>query len=178
MEQVRLQEEADGKIAGATATFAESQSLEATLNAVYETLRLYPTVPNFPRECAVDCKIGGYDIPKGSRVVVNLMGPNRNAKWFAEPDEFRPTRFTGIGLPKPSQPIGAPGAPDFAFLPFGAGSRTCIGQRLAVLEAVQILSAVMKNFSVRLPADAPVVIEHSSITLRPKGLRLIFEKRN
>jgi len=178
LEQVRLQHEADLKVAGNCATFDESQNLEATLCAIYETLRLYPTVPAFPRESAVDCVLGGYDIPRGSRVIVSLMQVNRNPKWYPEPDEFRPSRFAGVGPPKPSQPVGVPGAPEFAFLPFGAGSRTCVGQRLAVLEAVQILSAVMKAFTVRLPENAPTVFEHSSITLRPKGMRLVFEKRS
>lgn len=192
-----MQHEADERVAGACATYEESHKLDATLAAIYETLRLfvipfkcisscealtlsktrYPTVPNFPRECAFDCKLGGYDIPKGSRVVVNLMELNRNPKWYPEPEEFRPARFIGVGPPKPSLPVGAPGAPQFAFLPFGAGSRTCVGQRLAILEAVQILSGVMKRFTVHLPSDPPVVVEHSSITLRPKGMRLIFEKR-
>ena len=90
---------------------------------------------------------------------------------------FKPARFKGKGPPKPSQPVGVPGAPDFAFMPFGAGGRTCVGQRLAVLEAVQILSGVLKKFDVRMPTDTPNVVEHCAITLRPKGMRLQFAKR-
>jgi cytochrome P450 len=83
VEQRRLQQEIDAIVTGESATFDEAQKLELTLCAVYETLRLYPTVPNYPRQAAVDCKLGGYDIPRGSAVVVAQMSINRDPRWYA-----------------------------------------------------------------------------------------------
>ena len=82
------------------------------------------------------------------------------------------------GEPKTSLPVGGPGKGSaFDFLPFGAGARTCIGQRLAVLEIVILLSGVVKAFRVRLPPGHSPIREHASVTLRPRGLRLILEAR-
>lgn len=83
-------------------------------------------------------------------------------------------RFIAHHDPHVSLPVGAPkDGPRFAFLPFGAGARTCIGQRLAVLEAIQLLGSIAKHFKIELPkGEQQPVSEHLSITLRPIGLRL------
>ena len=101
---------------------------------------------------------------------------NRNPSLYPEPDLFKPDRFIGTPLPRTSLPVGAPGGAAFGFLPFGAGSRTCVGQRFAVLEGVQLLAGIIKAFRIRPPPDL-TVREHVSITLRPRGLRLFFAAR-
>ena len=106
------------------------------------------------------------------------MKKNRDPNVFPDPDMYRPSRFHGISPPMPTQPVDIPGTPLYSFLPFGAGGRSCVGQRLAVAEALQIMSAVMKSFHIRIPDDMPPVEEFSSISLKPRGMRLIFEKRN
>ena len=180
--QSKLQAEVDANVAGDVATFDEAaaKNLPLTLAVVYETLRLYPTVPLFPRECSKHgVKIGGYDIPKGSLVVVVSSAIHRDARYFPAPKEFRPERFLGVPPPSTSLPIGAPGGPKFAFMPFGAGQRTCVGQRFAILEAVILLASITKRFSLSLPdGDGDDrVQEHLAITLRPVGLRLSLQKR-
>jgi cytochrome P450 len=187
-------------------SFEDARSrLPLTLAVVYETLRLYPTVALFPRECARHgVRIGGYDVPKGSLVLVVANVAHRDPRFFPEPNSFVPKRFLGTPAPSTSLPVGAPGmgAPGkFAFMPFGAGPRTCVGQRFAILEAVLLLAAIAKRYEFSMPGDQAAggvgwmeeggkrvradgsaaardaVKEHLAVTLRPVGLRLVLKRR-
>eukprot|EP00041_Stephanoeca_diplocostata_P019420 m.419123 g.419123 ORF g.419123 m.419123 type:complete len:543 (+) comp21300_c0_seq2:196-1824(+) len=176
--QRKLQAHVDAGVKGEVATFEEAHQLDYCLSVIYETLRLFPTVPLFPRECARTCQLAGFDIPKHAKVVVTQTSINRNPDIFPDPEVFRPERFEGADMPKPSLPVGVVGGPDFGFIPFGAGQRTCVGQRLAVLEAIQILSGIMKSFTVELAnVTSATVGQNASITLRPVDLRLKLTKR-
>lgn len=175
------------------ASFEDARTkLPLTLAVIYETLRLYPTVPVFPRECAkAGVKLGGFDVPKGSLVIVVSNPVHRDEKFFHEPNNFLPKRFLGVPSPSTSLPVGAPGKGPkgkFAFMPFGAGQRTCVGQRFAILEAVLLLSAIAKRFHLSMPDDhdggdggaaaRAAVKEHLAITLRPIGLKLVLRHRD
>jgi hypothetical protein len=98
--------------------------------------------------------------------------------WGADAAEFRPERFESVGKLRQGRPIGVPGGDSFGFVPFGAGPRTCVGQRLAMMEAVQILASVVKHFDFKLGADKATVDECADVTLGPKnGLSVIFTTR-
>ena len=75
--------------------------------------------------------------------------------WGEDAGAFRPERFEGVRRLRQSQPVGAPGPGGhrFGFIPFGAGQRTCIGQRLAMMEAVQILASVVARYDVALAPE-------------------------
>ena len=80
--------------------------------------------------------------------------------------------------PANTLPVGAPGGPAFAFMPFGAGARTCVGQRFAILEAVVLLASIVKKFEITMPeGEKDRVREHLAVTLRPVNLRLVFKRR-
>jgi len=138
--------EVDAGIAGDVATFDEARALKRINAIFYEALRLYPTVPSFPRETHRDARLAksGYDVPAGSLVLVSQHPMNRNPELFPDPDAFKPERFLDVGELQMSKPVGGPHHP-FSFVPFGAGQRTCVGQRLSQIEAVMMLSAVVKN---------------------------------
>lgn len=177
-EQAKLFAEVEKKVDGAVPNFEEARKLDRCRAVIYETLRLFPTVPLFARLSSRDCKLQGYDIPAGTKLVINQRVLNRNPEYFPDPERFNPDRFMNHSDPKPPLPVGAPNGPEFAFLPFGAGPRTCIGQRLAILEGTQILGAVIKKFRVVMPPGIREnVEEHCSITLRPRNLRLQFIPR-
>eukprot|EP00039_Didymoeca_costata_P006204 m.88269 g.88269 ORF g.88269 m.88269 type:complete len:494 (+) comp13156_c0_seq1:233-1714(+) len=176
--QDKVFDEVTNIMTGDVATFDEVRQMSYCLSVLYETLRLKPTVPIYKRECAETCTIGGYDIPKGSQVIISQMSLNYNPKYFPEPNVFKPERFAGKGTPATTLPVGCPNGPSYAFIPFGAGPRTCVGQRFAILEATQLLSGIIKRYRVTLPTNATPVLEHVSITLRPRGLYLLLEKRN
>ena len=116
--------------------------------------------------------MSGYDIPAGSMVFISQSGMNRDPSIWPEPLRFEPERF-GPRPPDlmPSKPVGVPnGGARFGFVPFGAGARTCIGQRLAMMEAIQILGALIKryDFALALPPGVAEVEEFADVTLGPK----------
>jgi cytochrome P450 len=171
----RVRSEVDRLVSGRTATFGEYRQLRYTQMVLYETLRLFPTVPSFPRLSVKRCKLGEYDIPTGTLVVVSQQPMNRDeAIWGTDAHLFIPERFDpGEGRPlpqlRPTKPVGVPGGHNFGFVPFGAGQRTCVGQRLAVMEGTMILATVAKGIDFELVSPGTKVDECADVTLGPKA---------
>jgi cytochrome P450 len=135
---------------------------------VKESLRLYPPAYAVGREAVRDCEVGGYRIPEGMQVFAFQWAVQRDARWYDEPEAFRPERWreeVAARLPK------------FAYFPFGGGPRQCIGNSFAMMEAVLILASVARRFRLRLvPGHAVELLP--AMSLRPKdGVRVTVEKR-
>ncbi|KAJ9568499.1 hypothetical protein OSB04_004465 [Centaurea solstitialis] len=106
---------------------------------VKETFRLHPSTPlSLPRVASESCEVDGYYIPKGSTLLVNVWAIARDPKMWAEPLEFRPSRF----LPGGEKPNANVKGNDFEIIPFGAGRRICAGMSLG-LRMVQLLTATL-----------------------------------
>lgn len=86
---------------------------------IKESLRLYPPVANITRNMSEETEIGGYKIPTGASVSMQLYAVHRNEDYFPDPDAFKPERF---------QTDASVGRHPFAFVPFSAGPRNCIGK--------------------------------------------------
>ncbi|CAN1287138.1 Protein PAT1 homolog [Linum perenne] len=130
----RLVEEAD--IAGL-------HYLEAV---VKETLRLHPPAVIAPRECGEDCKIGGFDIPKGVAVAINVFSVMRDPEVWVDPNEFRPERFVhDDGRVKGTVGAGA-GVGAAGFIPFGGGRRMCPGSAMALSLICCTVAAMVQCF--------------------------------
>jgi cytochrome P450 len=174
----KVRNEVDTLIKGDIATFEELKTLKYCTWVFYETLRLFPTVPSFPRLSVEDCQLQGFDIPKGTMVFITQSAMNRNPAVWENPDAFCPERFEKVAELTPSKPVGVPEGHKFGFLPFGAGPRTCIGQRLALMEGLHILAAVVKNYDFKMQNPGEDVAECADITLGPKkGLHMIVTPR-
>jgi cytochrome P450 len=91
----------------------------------------------------------------------------RSDRWFEEPDEFRPGRWTRSFMER---------LPRFAYLPFGGGPRTCIGSAFAQLEASVVLGATCRRFTLSVPAGFEAE-PFLGVTLLPKGNTLLLEVR-
>ncbi len=123
---------------------------------VNETLRLYPPAYVTGREAIRDTVIGGVAIPKRHIILISMYSTHRDPRFFPEPDTFRPERW-GDGLEKR--------LPRGAFIPFGMGSRKCIGAAFAMMEATLLLATIARRRQFDLaPGEIPT---HPSITLRP-----------
>ncbi|XP_065866880.1 trimethyltridecatetraene synthase-like [Euphorbia lathyris] len=117
------------------------------INAIAkETMRLHPVAPMLvPRQCREDTKIESYDIPKGTRVLVNVWTIGRDPSIWENPDEFWPERFIGG-----SKDVDVKGH-DFELLPFGSGRRMCPGYPLGVKVIQASLANLIHGFNWKLP---------------------------
>lgn len=133
-----------------------------------EAMRLYPPAYVLARVASEDAEIGGYQVPKGADMVLWIYHMHHDARWFAEPERFDPDRFA---------PERRKLLPLSAYLPFGAGTRTCIGKQFAMLEAQLILVAIAQRFRLELANGQPVERD-MKVTLAPRGgLRMLLRER-
>jgi cytochrome P450 len=132
-----------------------------------ETLRLYPPAWILGRKTLSDDEIGGYAIPAGSVIAISPYTVHRHPGFWEEPDTFDPDRFT---------PQRSAGRHKFAYIPFGAGPRQCIGNNFAMLEAQLIIAMVARRFRLHLEPDQSIQPE-AIFVLRPRGeIRMRLEK--
>uniref|UniRef100_A0ABM5GIH3 Cytochrome P450 4V2 n=1 Tax=Pogona vitticeps TaxID=103695 RepID=A0ABM5GIH3_9SAUR len=136
---------------------------------IKEALRLYPSVPYFARSLREDVSIRGFKIPKGIDVIIAPLALHRDPDTYPEPEEFRPERFF---------PENAAGRHPYAYVPFSAGPRNCIGQRFAQMEEKTILATVLRNFSVGTTQTHEELRPRAELILRPtKGIWVHLKRR-
>lgn len=173
----KLQDEV-GRIAGSKAVIDEDDLTEMHyLKAVIkESLRLHPTGPLLvPRESMEDTQIQGYEIPKKTRLLINVWAIGRDPKVWEAPEEFRPERFMG-------SPVDFKGH-DFQLIPFGAGRRVCPGIQFAVPVIELALANLVHRFDWKLPdgmgEEGLDMIEAPGLTTRKRvSLRLTATPRS
>ncbi|KAK3199956.1 hypothetical protein Dsin_023371 [Dipteronia sinensis] len=122
---------------------ARLHELEYLKLVIKETFRLHPPAPLIPRECRESCKIDGYDIPVGSKVIINTWAIGRDPNYWTEPENFYPERFLGSS-------IDYKGA-NFELIPFGAGRRMCPGLSFATSNVELALAQLLYHFNWKLP---------------------------
>jgi cytochrome P450 len=125
---------------------------------VKESLRLYPPVYGIFREPIADDVLGGYRIPSGSILALNQWVVHRDDRFFDQPDDFRPDRWT-----EEFEDSLSPGA----YFPFAAGPRRCLGDRFALLEAKLILAMILREYQFELVSEVPLEVV-PSLTTQPK----------
>jgi cytochrome P450 len=153
-----LAREAAGVDAAALAA-GELPKLPFTSAVLEEAMRLYPPAPFVSREAVAADIVGGTAIAPRTSVLISTWILHRHRLLWQRPDEFDPTRF----LPAQRDSI-----PRFAYLPFGAGPRICIGMSFAMQEAMIVLTAIARRFHLEL-APGQTIEPLARITLRPKG---------
>jgi cytochrome P450 len=157
----RLRAEQDRVLAGRPPTAAEllDGELPELEMAVDETLRLYPPAWIGPRRAIADFKFAGVPVPGGVAVNYCSWASHRLPEVFADPDAFRPERFA---------PEARAALPKGAYVPFGGGSRTCIGMRFGLMEVRAVATAVLQRFGLELEPDHRLSIRQMP-TLSPRG---------
>jgi len=152
-----IRREADAVLGDGPATPQTLDKLIHTRAVLEEAMRLYPPVPFMSREALGPDRIAGIRVPKGTLVTIAPWVLHRHKTLWEEPDLFDPARF----LPECRASI-----PRFAYLPFGAGPRVCIGQSFSMQEAILILARVLRAVDLSLAGDGAVEPLHR-VTLRP-----------
>ncbi|KAL4640548.1 cytochrome P450 4V2-like [Arapaima gigas] len=136
---------------------------------IKESLRLFPSVPFFARTVCEDCVINGFAVPKGANAVIMPYALHRDPRYFPDPEKFRPERFL---------PENSAGRHAYAFIPFSAGLRNCIGQRFALMEEKVILAYILRNFNIEAMQKREELQPLGELILRPeKGIWIRLEKR-
>lgn len=116
-----------------------------------------------------DMNIGGYRVPRGVSVTVDILSLHKDEEAFPEPQEFRPERFH-------EDAIGSIGS--FAYAPFSGGPRNCIGFRFALTEMKIIIAHLIKDFTLQLVDDnEKLEITHRILTQPKELVRIRFLPR-
>jgi cytochrome P450 len=167
--EAKLHAELERVLAGRAPTADDVAALAYTRMVIEEAMRLYPPAPGFSDRVALAADtLCGEPVAPGEIMLVNTWMLHRNPKYWDHPERFEPERFCAER---------SAGRPRFAYLPFGAGPRICIGMSLALTEAVLILAALAQRHRLRLPPGRPVELQQQ-VTLRPRGgLKMVLQPR-
>ncbi|MCE7946832.1 MAG: cytochrome P450 [Chloroflexi bacterium CFX4] len=166
--EAKLWAELDSVLGGRPPTLADLANLPYTEMIIKEAMRLYPPAGGLTRTPLTDIQVGEYVMPKGSNVFVSTHVMHRDPRYFPEPEKFIPERF--------SKEREAD-IPRYAYIPFGAGPRICIGNAFAMLEARLLLATIAQRFKLSLVEGHPIVPE-LLFTIRPKyGVQVVAKVR-
>jgi cytochrome P450 len=136
--------------------------LDATIN---EVLRVRPVLSIAPRKTLVPFHVGGWELPPGVHVAPCLYLTHRRPELFPDPTAFRPERFLNGASPG-----------RYAFVPFGGGTRRCVGAAFATMEMREVLRVVVACVDLRPERAAGERMRRRSVTLSPsRGARVIAE---
>jgi len=162
----RVQAESDRELDGATDDLADR--LVETRAVIDESNRLYPPITAISRAALGPDVLAGHPIKRGTMVVVAPYLLHRHRTLWTKPDTFDPNRFLGSAHERIDR---------YAYLPFGAGPRVCIGATFALQEAAIVVATLMRRFTFELK-PGHVVWPAQKVTLRAKGgLPMIMRTR-
>jgi cytochrome P450 len=161
----RLRQEFDAVLGDAPLSYSDVPKFEFAVQVMQEALRLYPPFWMVDRMALSDDRAGDLAIPAGSTVVVFIYGAHHSPQYWQNPEEFDPDRFT-----KANEKLHPP----FAYLPFGAGPRGCIGGNYATLQILMILSVLLRKYDFQL-VPGQTIEARPMVILRPRhGIRMTF----
>jgi len=155
--QERLHAELDAVLGSRAPAWPDLASLTWTRAVVDESLRLYPPAWVLTRRAVADDVVDGVAVPAGSLLIISPWLLHRRADVYPGPLVFSPERFAGGTAP-----------PRGAYIPFGAGSRLCIGRDFALVESVLVLASLLREHTVE-PVPGRDVGVDALVTLRPRG---------
>nr|CAD7452255.1 unnamed protein product [Timema tahoe] len=158
--QERVQTELDDLFQGSTrsVTMKDLQEMKYLEQVIKESLRLYPSVPFIARKIDQDVQLGEYTIPAGCTLYIPIYHVHRNPDYFPQPEEFNPDHF---------QTEKVQTRHPYAYIPFSAGPRNCIGQKFALLEEKTVLSSILRQFNVLSMQAKETVGMTLELVLRP-----------
>jgi cytochrome P450 len=164
----QLADELRAALGGRPPAVTDLPALRYAEMVVMESMRLYPPAYGIGREATRPTEVAGHPVPAGGIVIMPTWVVQRDARWFDEPEAFRPERWAHDAMRR---------LPRFAYFPFGGGPRQCIGNTFATMEATLVLAAIARRFRLALMPGQRVT-PTPYITLRPEpGIRVHLEGR-
>ena len=145
-------------LGGRPALSADLPNLPYLKQVVQESMRVYPPVWGIARRSTEASEFGGFHIPANSYLAVTMHVLHRHPEFWSEPERFDPDRFA---------PNSGKSRHSYAYLPFSAGPRACIGAGMAMLEIQLVLAQLLQRFRVTPVAGHPVVPE-AVVTLKTR----------
>jgi cytochrome P450 len=168
-------------------TFDDQKGFEYITACIKEAIRIYPPIIVLPsRVTSRRTQLGGVEVPEGTIVKVNIFEIHRSSKvWGPDSEVFLPERFLpeqhplardmeGLGLGSGLTPTRNPHP--YAFIPFGANQRICIGQQFSLIEQRVLLGALLLRYSFSLPAGVEELTINTRALLSPKDLFIEFSR--
>ncbi len=166
--QERVSEDLEATLAGEPAATEDLARIPYLKQVVQEAMRIYPPVWGLMRRTERETDLGGTVLPAETTLGVITYALHRHPALWPDPERFDPDRFA---------PDQAHDRDFFAYLPFAAGPRTCLGAGMAMLEAQLILARIVPRFRMRVVPDHPVETE-ARVTLMPRhGIPVILSRR-
>jgi cytochrome P450 len=151
--QSQLQAEVDTVLGNRRPMATDVARLTFMKQVVNESMRLYPPIWLLGRMALEEDRLGPYRVKKGATVAVPVRAIHRMEKYYSDPEEFHPERWT---------PEFERDLPRAAFLPFGVGPRTCMGAGFAMLEMQLALAMILQKFRLTLESERNIVLQPSA----------------
>lgn len=153
--QDAIRAEVERVVGDGTPSAEHVDDLELTQRCLYEGMRLYPPAYITSRTASEDTTVDGWQVPAGAVLVTPFAVLHRHEDHWPDPERFDPDRF---------RPAAVKARDRYAYLPFGGGPRSCIGERFAVMEATLALAVLLRRFA--LTTDGGRVPMRYGITQR------------
>jgi cytochrome P450 len=153
----RMLDELNTVLGGRLPTAEDVPRLTYTRAVIAESMRLYPPAWAIGREVSRDVEIAGYQLPRKAIVLLTQWVTHRDERFWPDPLKFDPDRW-----------LGKTDRPRYAYFPFGGGSRACIGEAFAWMEAIVLLTTLVQRWRLELLDPKPIDL-HPTITLRPRN---------
>ncbi|RKR86908.1 cytochrome P450 [Micromonospora pisi] len=155
----RLHEEALAVLGDRLPVYEDLHRLRYTAMVVEEVMRLYPPVWLLPRKAIAADEVGGYQVPAGADVLISPYTLHRHPRLWQDPHRFDPERFD------PARPSDRP---RYAYIPFGAGPRFCVGNHLGMMEATFVIAMLARDLRMEKDPNYKVTAE-PMLSLRVRG---------
>jgi cytochrome P450 len=163
-----LHAELDSVIGQREATLDDLRQLPYTLSIIKETLRLYPPTPVLPRDVQANDEIAAYRIPAGAIMMVSNWFTHRHPDFWPQPEVFDPMRWT---------PEAEKARHPYAYYPFMAGPRICIGNNFSLMETHILLAFIARNFAPVHRQNHPLNWDVQGTIVPIGGLPMTIRKR-
>jgi cytochrome P450 len=164
----KLRAEIDQVLGSRLPTFEDVPRLVYARQVFMETLRMYTVAPFLPRAANEGDRLGNYYVPANALILVFYHGVHHNPRVWEKPEVFDPERFT---------PERMASQHPFAYVPFSAGPRKCVGDEFALLEAMLVIAMILQNYTIDLLPNQTFAAGIGAAMQPRNGVKATFSAR-